>query len=55
MPHGNRNRNDVFSTLLTVKVTKDQICDGTISKMHVTRSTISVESFMILQKSARFS
>ena len=37
---------------MAVKVTKGQICSGTISKFYVTRSTICVESFILVSKSA---
>ena len=50
---GKQNRFLCFK--MAVKANKGQICDGTISKVHVTRGyTICVESCMGLWKSAQF-
>ena len=38
---------------MAVKFTKGQICNGTISKIYVTRSTIYMESFILVSQSAQ--
>ena len=37
---------------MAVKVTKGQICSGTISKFNVTRSASCVENFILVSKRA---
>ena len=38
---------------MAVKITEGQICDGSISKICVTRSTPYMENFIIVSKSAQ--
>jgi len=42
-----------FQYKIAVKVSKGQICNGTKSKINVTRSTICVEIFMLVSKTAQ--